>query len=582
MQVRSGIPVSPGVVEGPALVLGSEQFRIPHRYVQKDVVQAETERFHVALEKVCGEIEDNEMLVSHQLGSQYGAIFSAHLQMARDPRLVGEVEQLIQEQCYSPEYAVSKTLRQYAVQLQNLGDQYLSDRALDIFELEKRLLRNLLGESREELSNLTEPVIILAHDLTPGETARLNTEFVLGFATEVGGHTSHTAILAGALEIPAVVGLGKCLAGVSGGEMVILDGDHGQVIIEPDESSYERFRTSRDRNVRVRQRLDDLGELVAETTDGQRILLHGNIEFPEEVEACINRGADGVGLYRTEFLYLNGDTVPTEQDHYDAYCKVLKACGDRPVVFRTLDLGADKVPSQMTDRFNASQNPMLSLRSIRLSLQNTSLFKIQLRALLRAAVTGQAKIMFPLVSTLLEFRQARMILTDVMEDLEDEKIPFQRGIPVGMMVEVPSAVMLIEEFAREVDFFSIGTNDLIQYTLACDRSDPSVANLYRSGDPSILRMIKKVLQAAEHEGKPVSVCGQMSSDPRFVPLLLGLGLRQFSAIPHSIPRLKEVVRNISIPEAERIAAYACEQDLARDVEHYLLGELGRICPDLVV
>lgn len=582
MQVRSGIPVSPGVVVGPALVLGSENFRIPRKYVSRDVVESEMLRFRTALDQVCRDIEEHEILVGEQLGSQYAAIFSAHLQMARDPRLISEVETAIRDHSNSPEYAVSKTLRNFAQQMQNLGNQYLAERSLDIFDLEKRLLRELLGESREELSNLTEPVIILAHDLTPGETAMLDTKYVLGFATEVGGHTSHTAILAGALEIPAVVGLGRCLAGVSGGETVILDGDHGQVVIDPDESTMERFRTSQARNIRVRERLESLEIQESETQDGQRVQIYGNIEFPQEVEQCIKRGADGVGLYRTEFLYLGGNKEPTEEDHYDAYCQVLKACGDRPVVIRTLDIGADKVPARIRDRFAQSQNPMLGLRSIRLSLQSTPLFKIQLRAILRAAVHGDARVMFPLVSSLLEFRQAKMILMDVMEDLEDEKIEFCRDLPIGMMVEVPSAVMLAEEFAREVDFFSIGTNDLIQYTLACDRSDPSVANLYRSGDPSILRMIQAVLKAGEKYGKSVTVCGQMSSDPRFVPLLLGLGLRQLSATPHSIPRLKEIVRNISVPEAERIAAHACSLDLARDVEHYLLGELGRICPDLVV
>jgi phosphotransferase system enzyme I (PtsI) len=444
------------------------------------------------------------------------------------------------------------------------------------------LLRELLGESREELTNLTQPVIILAHDLTPGETATLDPKYVLGFATEVGGHTSHTAILAGALEIPAVVGLGRCLAGVSGGETVILDGDHGQVVIDPDAPTFQRVKDSQARNLRVSERLESLDNVDSATQDGERVYICGNIEFPEEVEHCRKRGADGVGLYRTEFLYLGGNREPSEEDHFAAYSKVLKACGDLPVVIRTLDIGADKVPARIRDRFADSQNPMLGLRSIRLSLQSTPLFKVQLRAVLRAAVHGNVRIMFPLVSSLLEFRQARMILMDVMEDLEDEGIAFKRDLPIGMMMEVPSAVILAEEFAREVDFFSIGTNDLIQYTLACDRSDPSVAHLYRSGDPSILRMIQMVLKAADKYGKPVTVCGQMSSDPRFIPLLLGLGLRDLSATPHSIPRLKEVVRNISIPEAERIAAHACTLDLARDVEHYLLGELGRICPDLVV
>jgi phosphotransferase system enzyme I (PtsI) len=582
MQVRSGIAVSPGVVVGPALVLGSENFRIPGKFVNRDAVDAELHRFRSALEVVCVDIRANEQLVTSQLGAQYGAIFAAHLQMAQDPKLIREVESLIRDQSHSPEYAVSRVFRRFAQQMQALGDRYLAERALDIYDLEKRLLRQLLGASREELSNLTEPVVILAHDLTPGETATLDTRFVLGFATEVGGHTSHTAILAGALEIPAVVGLGRFLAGISGGETVIMDGDHGQVIIDPDAATLARVRDSQARSMRVTERLELLENLPSETPDGQRVRLLGNIEFPEEVQQCIRRGADGIGLYRTEFLFLGRNKEPSESDHYDAYCRVLEACGDLPVVIRTLDIGADKVPGSMQQEFMGSQNPMLGLRSIRLSLRNTPLFKTQLRAILRASVHGNVRVMFPLVSTLLEFRQARMILMDVMEDLEDEGVAFRRNLPIGMMVEVPSAVLLAEEFAREVDFFSIGTNDLIQYTLACDRADPSVGHLYRAGDPSILRLIQMVVKAAAKYDKPVTVCGQMSSDPRFIPLLLGLGLRSLSVTPHAIPRLKEVVRNVSITEAERISLHACELDLARDVEHFLLGELSRLCPDLVV
>ncbi|MFN9233434.1 MAG: phosphoenolpyruvate--protein phosphotransferase, partial [Planctomyces sp.] len=406
-----------------------------------------------------------------------------------------------------------------------------------------------------------------------------DTRFVLGFATEVGGRTSHTAILAGALEIPAVVGLGRCLAQVSGGETAILDGDCGQVVVDPDSESLSRVERSRARRHLVRERLGRIRNLPAETQDGERIQLSGNIEFPEEVGPCMQRGADGIGLYRTEFLFLSGNREPSEQDHYEAYCRVLDACGESPVVIRTLDIGADKVPQLLQSQFEESPNPMLGLRSIRLSLQSTPMFKRQLRAILRASVRGNVRIMFPRVSSLLEFRQAKMSLMDVMEDLEEEGVPFQRNLPVGMMVEVPSAVILAEEFAKEVDFFSIGTNDLIQYTLACDRSDPTVAGLYRAGDPSILRLIRMVLSAAARHRKPVTVCGQMSSEPRFVPLLLGMGLRSLSVTPQSIPLLKEIIRSLPISEAERIAQHACQLDLARDVEHYLQGELSRLCPD---
>jgi phosphotransferase system enzyme I (PtsI) len=582
MQVKTGIAVSPGVVSGPALVLGAEDFRIPRKFVKRDAVDSEIERFEHALNAVCENIGANEARVSSELGSEFGAIFTAHLQMARDPKFFKEVEARIREESHSPEHAVSTVLRRIAQQLQAMGDRYLAERALDVFDLEKRLLRQLLGESRPELSDLAAPVIILAHDLTPGETATLDRENVLGFATEVGGHTSHTAILAGALEIPAVVGLGRVLSGISAGETVILDGDHGQLVIAPDEETVLRYNAQRVRSLQVRERLGQLDSLAAETTDGRKITILGNIEFPEEVEQCMKRGAEGVGLYRTEFLYLSGNREPSESDHYEAYCRVLESCGELPVVIRTLDIGADKIPGAMQEQFADCQNPMLGLRSIRLSLRNTLLLKRQLRAILRASVHGNASVMFPLVSSLLEFRQAKMILLDVMEDLEDEGLPFQRNLPVGMMVEVPSAAILAEEFAREVDFFSIGTNDLIQYTLACDRSDPMVSALYRSGDPSILRLIRMVLEAAKRHDRPVTVCGQMSSDPRFIPLLIGIGLTSLSTTPQAIPKLKEVIRSISTSDAQRIAAHAFSLDLARDVEHYLLGELSRLCPDLVL
>ncbi|GAB4144764.1 MAG: phosphoenolpyruvate--protein phosphotransferase [Planctomycetaceae bacterium] len=580
MLVKRGIAVSPGVVIGPALVLGTEDFRIPQNFVAVDAVQAEIDRFHLALDAVCREISENEKLATERIGKQYGAIFGAHLQMIQDPSLINQVEKLIREKCYSPEFASSRVIRQYARELQNLGNSFLAERAADLFDLEKRLLRHLLGERREELSQLTAPVIILAHDLTPSETARLNKKFVLGFATEAGGRTSHTAILAGALEIPAIVGVGNFLSEISGGETVILDGTHGEVIVDPDEESTSRYRDSEARIRSVSERLNSRRELRAETKDNVRIQLMGNIEFPEEVEHCHQRGADGVGLYRTEFLYLEKDREPTEEDHFEAYSKVAQECGERPVVIRTLDLGADKVPTTH-EQLPHSPNSVLGLRSIRLCLENLPLFKTQLRAILRAATSGNISIMFPLVSTLLELRQAKMIVSDVMEDLEEQGIPFQRDIPLGMMVEVPSAALMADEFAREVDFLSIGTNDLIQYTLAADRSDLSVAGLYSCGDPSILRLVSHILEVGQKRDVPVTVCGQMSAEPTFLPLLVGMGLRQFSVTPHAIPVLKEVVRNITIPQAEKIAAHAKTLDLARDVESYLRDELNSICPDLV-
>lgn len=579
MLIKRGIAVSPGVAIGPALALGAESFRIPQRFVSIDAVDAEISRFHSAIDAVCEEIGVNERLANERLGAQYAAIFSAHLMLARDEKLVREIESLIREKSFSPEFAVSRVIRQYAKRFQNLGDKYFADRAVDLFDLEKRLIKQLLGEKREELSHLTSPVLLLAHNLTPSETANLDKQFIMGFATEVGGETSHTAILAGALELPAVVGIGKFLADVSGGETIIIDGSHGTVIIDPDEDTLSKYRASEERYRSFSKRLESLRQLKSETQDGVAITLMGNIEFPQEAVAAEHRGAEGIGLYRTEFLYLESQREPTEEDHYSAYCEVLKAFPTQPVVIRTLDLGSDKMPGPLRAEYPDEINPALSVRSIRLSLQHLDLFKTQLRAVLRAAVHGDLRIMFPLVSTLMEFRQARMILGDVVEDLEEQGIPFRRDVPVGMMVEVPSAAILAEEFAREVDFFSIGTNDLIQYTLGVDRGDPAVASLYRAGDPSILRLLRGVVTAARKHQISVSVCGQMSSDPMFLPLLIGMGIRQFSVTPQTIPELKEVIRNLTIAKAERIANRAETMDIARDVETFLRGELKKICPD---
>ena len=555
MQIKRGIAVSPGVAIGPAMLLGTEDFRIPQQYVSANAIEFERNRFHSALDSVCHEISQNERLVRERLGDQSAAIFSAHLMLIRDPQLVEQIESRIRK-AQSPEYAVSQVRGQYAKRLQNLGGQYLAERSTDIVDLERKLLRHLLGERREELGHLTAPVLVLANNLTPSETIKLDRKFVLGFATEVGGHTSHTAILAGAMEIPAVVGIGKFLADVSGSETIIIDGSQGVVIIDPDEETLIRYRDSEERFRSHSKRLASLSKLPSETQDGVEISIMGNIEFPNEAGPCKEKGAAGIGLYRTEFLYLESNREPTEEDHYQAYCQVLKAFPDQPVIIRTLDLGSDKMPGTLRAKYPEGVNPALSVRSIRLSLQHLQLFKTQLRAALRAATLGDLRIMFPLITTLLEFRQAKMVLCDVVEDLEEQGIPFRRDIPIGMMVEVPAAAVMAEEFAREVNFFSLGTNDLIQYTLAVDRADQSVANLYRSGDPSILRMIRNVVNAAKKYKIPVSVCGQMSSDPVFLPLLIGMGIRQLSVTPHAIPELKEVIRSLTISNAEKIAARA--------------------------
>lgn len=581
MQTLQGIAVSPGVAIGEALVIDNEGFRIPRRFVMRDVVEDEVDRLTKALDSVAVEIGRNRDAISEKLGDEYGAIFAAHLQMLRDRRMNDELIELIREKHYSPEYAVSRVLRRYVKIFQELSDDYLAERAHDIFDLERRLLRCLLGERREELSHVTSPVVVLAHNLTPSETAMLDPDFVLGFVTEIGGAGGHTAIVAKGLEIPAVVGTGAFLTDVSGGELSIVDGDHGLVILQPDEETMARYRHEMEEHRSLAVRLQSLRELPAETIDGTRVTLMANIEFPREVEACVDRGADGVGLYRTEFLYLAGvDTEPTEEEHYNAYYQVLSAMGDAPVVFRTLDLGADKLgqlPSHEEER-----NPFLGLRSIRLSLRNLPQFRTQLRAILRASVLGSARIMFPLISSLQELRQAKMVVADTMEDLEEAGVEFDRQIKVGMMVEVPATVVLLDKFLPEVDFISIGTNDLIQYALAVDRSNNEVADRYQASDPAVLRLLEMSLRAAGEMDIPASVCGQMSGEAPYTMLLLGLGLRSLSVPPSAVPEIKKICRSVTVSQCREVAQRALAMESPREIDTYLREELRKVAPELAL
>ncbi len=575
MQRLQGIAVSPGVAIGEALVMATEGFRIPRRFVARDAVVDELERLDKAISAAGAEIEKSREGVSRELGEQYAAIFDAHLAMLRDPNLRTELESLIRDRHYSPEYAVSRTLRRYAKVFQTVESSFLAERASDVFDIEKRLLRQLLGRRREELSRLTSPVIVLAHNLTPSETANLDRKFVQGFVTEIGGPGSHTAIVAEALELPAVVGLGPFLSDVSGGDQLIIDGDAGVVILRPDAETLQHYQQQSQNNRTAAAQLVLLRDLPAQTVDGTRILLLGNIEFPHEVEHCVERGADGIGLYRTEFLFLTSDREPTEEDHFEAYCRVLRAMGDKPVVIRTLDLGADKLASNVSSE---ERNPFLGLRSIRLSLRNLPAFRTQLRATLRASALGNIHVMFPLISTIQELRSAKLVLADIMEDLEENQVPFNRKIPIGMMVEVPSAVIMIDRFIEEVDFVSIGTNDLIQYTLAVDRSNKEVAGLYNPCDPAVLRLVETTLVAAQRRGIVANMCGQMSGSPLHTQLLIGLGLRQFSVTPSAIPELKRVVRSVNVADCQQIAARAMKMENARAITNFLREELNKVAP----
>lgn len=578
MQILQGIAVSPGVAIGEALVLGREGFRIPRRFVARNAVEHELQRWEQAAGTVTHELAQNRDQVAEKLGDHYGAIFSAQLQMLADPQLSEKIVSLIRGRHYSSEYAVSQTLKGYAKVLQSLSNQYIAERSNDVLDIERLLLRELLGCGHEVLSNLQSPAIVLAHNLTPGETSRLDPEFVLGFVSEIGGPGGHTAIVAEAMGIPAVVGTGHFLADITAGDTVVVDGDTGQIIIQPDDESLTRFRCRIEERKATISHLSSLADLPAVTKCGQSIALMANIEFPYEAEAGIEQGADGIGLYRTEFLYLGTRHEPSEEDHYQAYARVLQAMSGRPVVIRTLDLGADKMGSvrQSADE----RNPFLGLRSVRLSLRNLPLFRTQLRAALRASALGDLRIMFPLISTLDELRRAKAFLADIMEDLDEEGQAFDRDVPVGMMVEVPATIVVLERFAKEVDFFSIGTNDLVQYTLAVDRGNKEVASLYNNSDPAVLRLLKMALDVAEQCKVPTSLCGQMSSSPKYTMLLLGLGLRSLSVPPKSISQIKAVCRAVTLEQCQNVATRALELDTAADVRNFLKEELRRAVPSV--
>ena len=573
-----GIAVSSGVTIGEALVLDSEGFRIPRRFVARSAVDTELQRLSSAIAESTAEIKKNRDAVRGELGEQYAAIFDAHLAMLHDQRLQEELTSAVRERNWWPEYAVSRTLRRYAKVFQKL-DNHIAQRAHDIYDIEKSLLRNLLGQRRETLASISEPVVILAHNLTPSETANLDRRFVKGFATELGGPGSHTAIVAEGLEIPAVVGIGPFLADVSGGEPVILDGNQGVVILQPDEETIARYRLEAEVAETVAASLGQLRDLPAETVDGMRIQIRGNIEFPEEVEQCTRRGSDGIGLYRTEFLYLTSQHEPSEEDHYRAYCKVINALDGKPMVVRTLDLGSDKMLTEKSPE--EERNPCLGLRSIRLSLRQLPMFRTQLRAILRASVHGDVRVMFPLVSTILELRQARLVLSDVMEDLAEHDIDFNPKLKIGIMVETPAAAMMLDAFIEEVDFVSVGTNDLIQYTLAVDRGNKDVADLYSACDPAVIRLLKRSLDVADDAGVTASVCGQMSGSVMYTQLLLGLGLRELSVPAASIPEIKQAVRSVSIADCQAVAKRVLEMNSARDVKAFLRDQKRRLLAETI-
>jgi phosphotransferase system enzyme I (PtsI) len=543
----SGIAASSGIAIAKAFRLEN-----PELTVEKTAVtdtDAETVRFEEALVKSTSELEVIKEHARKELGEDKADIFAAHLLVLSDPELINPIKDKIKSEQVNAEYALNEVAGMFINMFESMDNEYMKERAADIRDVTKRVLSHLLGVTIANPSMIAEEVIIIAEDLTPSDTAQLNRQYVKGFTTDIGGRTSHSAIMARSMEIPAVVGTKTVTADIANGVLVIVDGLDGQVIVDPTPETVQAYE---EKKAAYEAQKAEWAKLVNEKTlsaDNHHVELAANIGTPDDVKGVLENGGEGVGLYRTEFLYMGRDTLPTEEEQFDAYKTVLERMEGKPVVVRTLDIGGDKelpyldLPKEM--------NPFLGFRAIRLCLEMQDMFRTQLRALLRASTYGNLKIMFPMIATLDEFRQAKAILMEEKAKLQAEGAAVSEEIEVGMMVEIPSSAVIADLFAKEVDFFSIGTNDLIQYTLAADRMNERVSYLYQPYNPAILRLIKMVIDAAHKEGKWAGMCGEMAGDEIAIPILLGLGLDEFSMSATSILKARSQIRHLSKADIEQ-------------------------------
>jgi phosphotransferase system enzyme I (PtsI) len=512
-------------------------------------------------------LERIQKKVEEEMGGPYPDIFSAHILILEDPVLREATIKGIKEDRMNAEHSISRVLDRVGRTFSHIEDKYLKERAQDFKDVGRRILRNLMGKKEETLSNLKDRVIIVAHDLAPSETAQVDKEKVLGFATDIGGRTSHTAIMARSLTIPAVVGLGDITQRVQSGDTVILDGNRGVALVNPRKSTKQHYTKKKRKLVSLEKKLDKLKDSPAQTVDGHRVKLMANIELPGELELLDKYGAEGIGLYRTEFFFLNREDFPTEEEQFEAYKYAAEKVAPHSVVIRTLDLGGDKFASPLETP--KEMNPFLGWRAIRFCLERTDIFKTQLRAILRASAYGNVSVMYPLISTLQELRQANKILDQVKTELKKEKKKFSKDVKIGAMIETPSAAITSDLLAKEVDFFSIGTNDLIQYAMAVDRINERIAYLYQPASPAVLRFIKHIVRSGHHEGVRIAVCGEIAGDIQLTLILIGLGVDELSMGPVTIPEVKQIIRSVSIEEARKIAEKALSFDSTAKVINYL-------------
>ena len=579
MVVLKGIGVSPGIVIGRAFLLDNEDVVISKRQINENQVPEEIVRFEEALAQARSDILRIQKKISAEIGVEHSDIFNAHLLILEDRALLEEIVNKLKKEKVSVEYAFNEVLKKYTQIFSRIDDEYLRERASDIADVGKRVLRHLLGKQRHTLANLVTEKIVVAYDLSPSDTALMHKEKVIGFITEIGGRTSHTAIMARALEIPAVVGLGNIRNQIRPQDVLIIDGSKGEVVISPGRVTIERYQQKRKKIADLIKGLDKLKKLPAQTLDGCRIELAANIELPDEIPSVIAHGADGIGLYRTEFFYMNREDLPTEGEHFQAYRRVAEEIFPRSAIIRTLDLGGDKFLSHL--EIPREMNPFLGWRAIRFCLARPDVFKTQLRAILRASAYGKLKIMYPMISGLEELKAANRILEEVKEELRQTNVPFDQEMEVGVMIEIPSAALTSDILSKEVDFFSIGTNDLIQYCLAVDRANEKIAYLYEPTHPAILRLLKNIIDAAHNAGIWVGLCGEMGSDPVLVILLLGLGLDELSISSLNILEIKKVIRSVNLKEAQEITRHALSLSSAKEIKEFVYEKVKKILPEMI-
>jgi phosphotransferase system enzyme I (PtsI) len=559
-----GAGVSSGTAHGKVHVVRDDLDDVPRYRIAPSQVTDEIGRFEAALIQTRMQILEMQQRIAESIGARDAAIFDAHLLVVEDRTLIDEVLRKLETDLCNVEWVFQEVATRYADTLNKIDDPYLRERAVDIQDVAKRVIRNLQGKAPKTFLGLSEPHILIAHNLTPSDTASMKREHVLGIATDLGSRTSHTAIMARSLNIPAIVGLHDITAKLETGQEVLLDGTDGLLIINPTRETLAHYAQIESRRAKVVAQLKELRETSSTTRDGRHIVLSANIELPEDVDAVRVNGAEGIGLYRTEFLYLNRTTLPTEDEQYEIYRKVAERVRPDPLIIRTFDLGGDKLAPGTVD-ITDELNPFLGWRAIRFCLENIDIFKTQLRAILRASAVGNVKIMFPMISGRDELRGAIAVLAECKKELCSAKIDIGEEIEVGAMIEIPSAAISANVLARDVDFFSIGTNDLIQYTLAVDRVNERIAHLYEPTHPAVLRLLKMVADAAHANNIWVGVCGEMAGDVALIPLLLGLGVDELSASATLVPRVKRAVQSLAIPECRELVEVALNLDTASEI-----------------